>query len=371
MNGKMLTWARDHKGLTTVQLADLMKQSETTVAEWEAGTDWPTLRQLENLAHVLRVPLAVFFFSKAPSVSKPTGEFRMLPETASAAEVRDTSVAITESRGRQLSVLELTGGKNPAGSNFLFGRWTSGNPVDLRTVLAVPLDLQASWSSAEDAFKEWRKRLAARGVLVFKRSLKQRSVSGFCLPHDVAPVIVVNNSTTWNRQIFTLFHELCHLHHHHHGVTRADHGYMVSLSKGELDIEIACNRFAAEFLLPPGDFDRLAPTFSGTEGEVKNASDYYKVSREVVLRRLRDLGKVSQETYDDWTQRWNADYFSRPAPKSSSGNYYATTAAYLGQAYLRLAFSAYHQGSIGVPELADHLGVKGRNLSRLEGLLKT
>lgn len=366
----MLKWARTHKGLSAVQLADLIKQSETTVLEWEANTKWPTLRQLENLAETLKIPLAVFFFAEEPDVSAPTSEFRMLPEALTAAEARDTSVAITESHARQLSILELTGGKNPAGSNFLFSRWTSRDPADLRAILGIPLSTQVSWGTAEDAFKEWRSRLEATGVIVFKRSLKQRSVSGFCLPHDIAPVIVVNNSTTWNRQIFTLFHELCHLHHHHHGVTRADHGYISSLPESELSIETECNRFAAQFLLPPAEFDGLAPTFSGTESEVENASLYYKVSREVILRRLRDLGRVSQETYEDWTERWNEAFFARPKPKSPGGNYYRTTASYLGQTYLRLAFSAYHGGSIGLVELAEHLGVKGRNLSRLEDLVE-
>lgn len=58
----------------------------------------------------------------------------------------------------------------------------------------------------------------------------------------------------------------------------------------------------------------------------------------------------------------------RPSPRL--GSYYATTASYLGPAYLRLAFSAYLRGEVDLAELADHLGVKARSVAGLEPYLE-
>lgn len=364
MNGVVLTWARERMKLSAGEVAELLKQDESTVVAWEAGSAWPTLRQLERVAELLRMPLAVFFFPVPPEVAAPTTEFRMLPEPGSASEAKDTAHAINEAAARQLSVLEL--GLQDRSTPLPLSGLAADDPLKLRERLGISLTQQISWGSAEEAFKAWRAAIEALGVFVFKRSIKQRSISGFCLPHPEAPVIVVNNSTTWTRQIFTLFHELAHLLHHHHGVTRADFDFNDSLPPADAAVEVQCNRFAAEFLLPPAEFNPLVVNFTGTLGEVETAAQHYKISREVILRRLRDLGRVTQETYETWTRDWTQTYFARPKPAGGSGgNYYATTVAYLGDAFLNVAFKAYERGRIQLPELAAHLGVKGRSIPKL------
>jgi len=370
MNGKVLAWAREQAGISPAQLADLVGQDEATIVAWEHGDRAPTLRQLERIAGLLKRPLAIFFFSQVPAISSPRREFRMLPEPLDEAEARDTSFALREARARQLSIVELTGGGNPAGPSFLFATRRPLDPARLRRILGITLAEQQAFASREDAFKAWRDRIERAGIFVFKRAFKQSTISGFCLPHDVAPVIVVNNGTTWARQIFTLFHELCHLGHHHHGVTRADHGYLDVLAPSERGVEAECNRFAADFLVPGPGFDALARAWSGEEADVEAIARRYNVSREVILRRLLDHGRVSASTYDEWTKRWNDDYFARSKPVRPGGNYYATTASYLGPAFLRLAFSAYLRGDVDLVELADHLGVKARNVGGLEPYLE-
>lgn len=373
MNGKVLIWAREQAGLSTLALADLLHKDEAIITAWErndADVPAPTLRQLERIAELLRRPLAIFFFSEIPDVPSLKREFRTLPEPADPSETRDTSYALREAQARQLSILELTGGTNPAGDLFLFA---DSRPLDaerLRRALGVTLEYQQSFSGPEDAFKAWRERLERIGVFVFKRAFKQAAISGFCLPHDVAPIIVINNGTAWTRQIFTLFHELCHLSHHHYGVTRADHDYLDALAGEERRIEIECNRFASEFLVPPESFDRRSRAWSGDEAEVDDLARLYNVSREVILRRLLDLRRVNQTTYDEWTSRWNTAHYARPKSDRSGGNFYATTASYLGSSYLRLAFSAYLRGQIDVVDLAEHLGVKARQVAKLEPFLE-
>ena len=370
MNGKVLAWGRVQMGIEVDELAGLMKQDTATVMAWEAGTEHPTLRQLEAIAGHLKLPLAVFFFSVVPKVPPPRKEFRMLPEAEGAGAARDTSYAIREAQARQMSILEITHGENPAGENFLLFAAKGADAKEIRALLGVSLEQQESWPNAEEAFKAWRDALEKAGIFVFKRAFVQMEVSGFCLPHPRAPIIVVNNKTTWPRQVFTLFHELGHILHQHHGVTRADAEYMDSLRTDDKAVEIKCNRFASHFLLPPAAFKPYAEGFKGSEGEVQRLAGKYNVSHEVVLRRLLDLGKVDADTYREWTTRWNSDFYKRAAPEGGGGSYYATQAAYLGPAFLRLTFSAYLRGELNTADLADHLGVKAKNIAGLEPYLK-
>ncbi|MEX1366513.1 MAG: ImmA/IrrE family metallo-endopeptidase [Nannocystaceae bacterium] len=373
MNGKVLTWAREQAGLSTAALAELLHKDEAVVVAWEhdqPDEPAPTVRQLERIAELLKRPLAIFFFSEVPTTSSITRKFRMLPEPIDQAEARDTSYALREAHARQLSILELAGGLNPAGEDFLFAEDHPVDPERLRRVLGISLEDQQAFSTPEDAFKAWRDRIERAGVFVFKRAFKQAAISGFCLPHEAVPIIVVNNGTAWTRQIFTLFHELCHLAHHHYGVTRADHDYLDALVGEERRLEIECNRFASEFLVPPQSFDGSAHLWSGDESEVADIARLYNVSREVVLRRLLDLRRIDRATYEAWTKQWNASYYARPKAGGSGGNFYATTASYLGPAYLRLTFAAYLAGEIDVVGLAEHLGVKARQVAKLEPFLE-
>ena len=99
---------------------------------------------------------------------------------------------------------------------------------------------------------------------------------------------------------------------------------------------------------------------------IQKLADRYHVSREVILRKLRDRRLVQQPFYDERVRDW-----TKSAKESSGqgGDYYSTMGVYLGQRYLATAFSRYYQKSISVEQLADYLGVKVKNVPGMESLL--
>ena len=212
---------------------------------------------------------------------------------------------------------------------------------------------------------EWRSAVEDVGVSVFKDSFKQKDVSGFCLIDDQFPIIYVNNSTAFSRQIFTLLHELAHILVQTSGVTKLDDSYIESLTGAPRYVEIFCNQFAAEFLVPSSDFDNRFRAHSYNAQEIARLADEYSVSREVILRKLLDRGIVSAEFYRQMAEEWADEYEAR-AEGAEGGNYYATQATYLGETYLRLAFSRYYQGSFAIDQLADYLNVKATSVPGLE-----
>ncbi|HEX5883241.1 MAG TPA: hypothetical protein VFY67_01730, partial [Pyrinomonadaceae bacterium] len=87
------------------------------------------------------------------------------------------------------------------------------------------------------------------------------------------------------------------------------------------------------------------------------------VSREVVFRRLRDKGIVSQELYEQKAAEWTAQAEERA---ESGGNYYATQSSYLGEHYLKLVLGKYYRGGLTLEQTAEYLGVKPKNVAGLE-----
>lgn len=368
----LLVWARERAGLSQSEVAQYLSKDVQNVSAWETGAAWPTYRQLEKLAEGLfHRPVALFFLPEPPQESPARQEFRTLPEFDITGLSADTRYAVRLGRSYQESLRELTGGVNPSDKRI----WrdlrlhrsadVASATRRLRDYLDVPLGVQQSWGSSEDAMALWRSHVEDAGVFVFKRSFKQREISGFCLTHDEFPIIMVNNSTPFSRQVFTLFHEVAHLLFGISSITTVDGRFVDRMSGADKSIEVACNRFAAEFLVPSDAFPWGSVNPDHPIDAVPGIARRFNVSREVILRRILDRGWVDPETYRERVQSW-ADDAHEGRGGHGGGDYYNTQAAYLGDAYLRLAFSRHRAGIISTSELSEHLGVKARNILRLE-----
>lgn len=369
---ELLVWARERAGLSVSDVAHYMSKRDEDIVAWESGKAWPTYKQLERLAQGLfRRPVALFFLPEPPEEAPTQQEFRTLPDFDIRGLSADTRYAVRLGRAYQESLRDLTGGVNPLGRRL----WqdmklrassdASTAAQQLRVYLGVSLQSQQRWRTTADAMAGWRGHIEDAGVFVFKRSLKQREVSGFCLADDEFPIIMVNNSTPFSRQIFTLFHEVAHLMYGVSSITTVDGHFVDRMSGTHRSIEVACNKLVTEFLVPsdafPWDhFDQDNPVES-----VSRVANRFNVSREVILRRLLDAGLVDSTTYSEWANKWASDAEAGRSGEGG-GDYYYNTAAYLGDAYLRLAFSRYRAGVIDTADLAEHLGVKARNISKLE-----
>jgi hypothetical protein len=229
----------------------------------EGGISFPTYVQLERLAYeIYKRPIAVFFFPEPPDEVTAQKSFRTLPQ----AELDSLSPSVLrlfrQAQVMQLKLHELTGDTNPAPRKIF--RDLTFRPSDrveelvrsVREYLGVPLSTQADWRNTESAFKEWRRRIENSGIFVFKDAFGQDDVSGFCLYDNEFPIIYVNNSTPRTRQIFTLFHELTHLLLRTSGIDKEDDAFLRRAHGESKKVEILCNRFAGEFLLPTDDFLR-------------------------------------------------------------------------------------------------------------------
>jgi len=372
INPRVLQWARERAGYSLEDAAQKMGKAADVLVAWECGEGAPTYAQLEKLAYsVYKRPIALFFFPEPPPELDATKEFRTLPEFEISELSSHTRYMLRQAQAMQLALRELNDGHNPAPAP-LFRELTvrRGDAPDrvaaqLRKALGVDFQTQQSWDDEGTALKEWRNRIEERGIFIFKNSFKQRDVSGFCLLDEEVPVIYLNNSTTWTRQIFTIFHELGHILLHSSGVTKQDDSYVDSLRGTVRQVEMFANQFAAEFLVPSAHLER-ALTRGWNETTLADLADTYHVSREVILRNLLDRGLVSPEEYRERASKWAQEFKGTHRRRGKGGDYYNTRSSYLGSNYLQLAFNKYYQGRISREQLADYLGVKIRNVRGLE-----
>ena len=371
-NPSIITWARERSGFTIEELARDMKIDPEEIHMWESGLKFPSYTVLENLAYrYFKIPLAVFFFPEPPDLEDTISKFRRLSDYELERLSPDTIRIMRSSEGFQDSLEELFSPEETRREIFSDINTEGISAVQLanraREYLGVSIEKQFSFTGREAAFKAWRYAVENAGIFTFKYSFKDRFISGFCLLHMRFPIIVVNNSNSFSRQIFTLMHELGHILYNIHGITDVEGQYIEYMAEQEKLVEIDCNRFAAELLVPNEVFrNDIGADFEPEM--VPLLAHKYSVSREVILRRLLEDGLVSQDYYNEMANEWNRDYL-RSGPREKGGNWFLTQLAYLGEGYTRLAFEGYYRGRLSKEQLAQHLNINGKNIDKLESYI--
>lgn len=370
----IIRWARESMGLSVEDVAHKLKRPLEEVIAWESeGGAAPTYAQLESLAYkVFKRPLAIFFLPAPPDEIPPAREFRTLPDADLKTLHADTYLQVRKAHAFQITLKEVFEGKNPSANKIVHQvPLEIGQPVDAqaraaREALGISLADQLGWRSDELALKRWREAVEANGVFVFKAPFKQKDISGFCLLDADFPLIYLNNSTTKTRQIFSLLHELAHLLLNINGISKFEASYMNRLPVAERRVEQFCNKIAAEMLIPSDDFRMQIAAFPNN---AESAQDYlfadlasrYGVSREAILRRLLDLGRVSQAFYEQ-----KAKFWASQKKAASGGDWYASQNVYLSDRFAQEVVGRHYRNQISVEQASEYLGIKAKNFAGLE-----
>ena len=380
VNPDVLRWARVSLRLSQEEVARRMKKKVSDIDAWECGEASPTYIQLEGLAYdIYKRPIALFFFPDIPEEEALEESFRTLPEQVLERLPPRILYLLRRARVFQLNLAELYDGVNPANRQILRDHDFAPSIAviemaeQVRAYLGIDLAQQQSWDDADYAIKSWRTALEDHGVFVFKDSFKapgskkedagESAFSGFCLYDMEFPVIYINNNRAKNRQIFTLFHELAHLLMHTGGVDTRQDDYIEYLTGDNKRIEVLCNQFAAEFLVPFQDLQTRLTGQPIRDRAIAEWAALYGVSRETILRRLLEWGQVSQQEYEEKARQWRNE---RKESSGSGGDYFRTKGTYLGEKYIEAVFSNYHKGNVSREEAADYLDTRTRNVPGIE-----
>jgi len=359
VNSERLKFAREHYGLSLDEVADKLNIKRELLEKFEAtkrnDSDFPSYAQLEKLSELYDRPLLFFFFSTTPPNDELAVAFRSIEKNIGGKLSIQIRKMIEKANLYRLNLSELYTQQNvPIFEELLSAdSVTNANLASwLRKKLNLSLEKQKGFARADSFLEYLREQLYNIGIYVFKDSFREDSVSGLCLYDNKYPVILLNNKTTFNRQVFTIFHEIYHLFNKEMDV------YMDK--RGE---EKACDKFAGEFLIPKNNFDAKLKNVSRYEdmGLIERLADDYTVSAVAIAYRLLSEGHISIDFYlniqEDRIRRMNND--------TAGGNFYFTRISYLGKPYLKHVFNDYYAGRISAVTVGKYTGLKTVHVSRL------
>lgn len=372
VNGKIIQWAREYYNMSSEEAAQKIGVDLEKYKDWEAGTDYPTYAKLKKISDVFHKPSALFFFPVPPKIASPKGDLRTLPDAVVNRLSRNVILQLEKAKVYQLSLIELYGGRD----SIFMHRDEFPDSVDalcefFRKKLEFPVAAQKARKSTKVVFEIYREKFYDIGIYVFKDSFRDNAISGLCVKDNRFPVIVINNSMSFARQIFTLFHELYHLISDTSGAEIIRDDFYSMLAENQSTIEHNCDSFANNFLVPLDDFRQELEKAPVDEKRIEDLAQLYSVSREAIMYKLLTLGKITNSDYSQLKETFYGEAIrsqGKKEGKKGGGNYYSTKLSYLGNQYTGEVFRQYFSGKISGVKAGEMLQSKVDHLPRLESV---
>jgi len=373
---KVLQWARETIGLSPIEAAKKFKVAEDTLNKWESGQKKPTIIQLKKLATVYKRPLAAFFLPEPPKEPSLPKDYRTLPQNEKKPFSPKTRVAIRRARRLQSLASELARNLNrKIGSEIERVRLSDDPEViaaEIREKLGIEIQAQFGWKNEIEAISEWKKAIEKLGILVFHIGAPLEETRGFSLIDSEPRVIVLNLQDTINGRIFSLFHEYGHLLLNDSGI--CDMGDQDRLPENDKVVEKFCNHFAGAILVPKEaliNHKLLSPIKYHPEWSdevLRDLARRFKVSKEVILRRMVILGYADIDFYKKMREKWLKATFKRRG--GGGRNPPKECVQKNGTPFISLVIESQRKEKITYSDVADYLEVRLKYLPKIEQFIE-
>jgi len=355
---ELLTWARERAGLAI----DALARRFPKLSSWESGNGSPTLRQLEQFAQTVHVPVGYLFLLTPPEEHLPIPDFR-----SGHGERRRPSPnlldAIYMCQGRQDWYRDFARANGEPVRDFV-GSLGTGTPIvdtatAIRRTVSFDVDARRDCATWSDALRMLIGQAEDAGILVMvsgvvynntHRRLDPAEFRGFAIADPLAPLVFINGADTKAAQMFTLAHELGHLWLGQSALTDA-----APSTAARDDVEGWCNRVAAELLIPSEVLTGELVAGEPVETSVSRFARRFKVSTLVVLRRMRDVGALSparfHKAYEEELARLLA------VDRGSGGNFHLTEAVRVSRRFATALVESTLEGGTLYRDAMQMLGI--------------
>lgn len=358
VNPEVLKWARLESGYSIEEISQKISSDE--YIRWETEGKNIPFGKLKRVANYYKRQVAVFFLESVPEKSKKPKDFRNLSPKNSQLS-KKTLLALRRANRFQKFAFEIEGEEHWNNKYLWRDELTSLRPENealaiwLRSMLEVSVDEQIQWKTPLETYRNWRNIIEEKlGILVFQFSMPMDEIQGFCITDKIPFSIVTNSNHSYYGRVFTLFHELGHILRNTSGMCLMD----FANTQTKIHEEFECNSFAAEFLIP-------ANTIVETQNllEIKKYSNLLGVSREVYLRRMKDLNQINDLSFFSILEDIKSAYKEKKKQSKVIIKPEVKSRAERGNTFYNLVFDALDNKKINYSDASNALGLRINRLA--------
>ena len=366
---EIIKWVIDSAGFKYSEISKKLSEKENLVEDWLAGRTKPTLKQLERLSEIVKRPLASLFLSKVPEEKPLPKDYRMIPDREGKFE-KKTIFAIRKARSLQKVSKELSIFINEEIKTKLEKVEITEDPKKVashyRTLFELSEDKQKKFKNPFELYNYLRTIFEKFNIFPFQISMTLEDARGFALIDDNPAVVVVNSKDTIEARIFTLMHEFGH-------ILLGETGIDIPEFNSRNKIEVWCNKFSSNFLLPEDIAKRL---FKENKEHLTNnenltyLSGRYKVSKTMLLYNIMQLGFITQGLFDEILNRYKV---VKTVEEKASGSVpiEVKRRSEMGNKFVSLVADNLDKKNITYSDALGYLSIKSARLKKLLGKAKT
>ncbi|MFZ2322312.1 MAG: ImmA/IrrE family metallo-endopeptidase [Ignavibacteriaceae bacterium] len=358
INNKLLIWAIERAGINI----DEVSRTIPSFSSWLLGKKKPTVKQLEKFAQKVHIPFGYLFLENQPEEKLPIPFFRTVnsQEHKINLNIYDSVLMLQQ---RQSWLTDYLKENNYLQLNFV-GRFSSNPDInevvkDIRTTLKINEDWAKTFSTWEKAKDHLTQLIEDAGIITnfssivgnnTHRNIKVDDCRGFVLVDDYAPFMFINSADSKSAQMFTMAHELAHI-----WIGQSAGFDFRQLQPANNQIEVLCDKIAAEFLVPAKSIEDRWQTVK----DISQLARYFKVSQIVIARRLLDLGKITKNEFITFYDNYINQDFARSESREGGGDFYKTQRKRLSVRFLNFVNQAVKENKLLIRDAYNLTNLKG------------
>lgn len=373
VNEPVLRWVLERSG----QTLSTLERKFPKIRQWRRGESQPTLRQLEALAKATLTPLGFFFLPAPPVERLPIPHFRTHDGGVPRRPSPDLLHIVQTMQRRQAWMREFLTEQGQDRLPFVASARHDEPPRTVADRIRHVLHFDEGWAAQQAtwtaALRVLRDAMEAVNILIVvngivdnntHRKLDPNEFRGFVLVDEYAPLVFVNGVDGKAAQMFTLAHELAHVFF---GSSAAFD--LRDMQPANDPTEQACNRVAAEFLVPERELRRIWPSAQDDPEPFQALARQFKVSALVAARRALDLQLIRKTEFLAFYRAYLEDERRVSAEQPEGGNFYATQNARVGRRFAYAVARAVKEGQLLYSEAYRLTGLYGKAFHRYVGSL--
>jgi len=373
----ILKYARFCSGYNVSEVAKKAGIEEEELQKIETDKLEISISKLKKLASVYKMPLAYFLLEKTPKDAILPDNFRVIYSSENYGFTPGVMLAIRNARYVQSIINNLSEKE----FKYDFKEISINYNVEeaakyFRSLIKVPFEEQIKWSDPAVALRNWKNAIEKINIFILQSSLPKENISAFCLADQLPYVVFLNSAEHENRRLFSLFHEIAHILMHFSGICTVDD---FSYNTYEyIKIEKFCNQFAASLLVPYEEFIsnqnvqelKKIPFSDWKDENIEKIARKFKVSREVIYRRLVTVGILKEKRYEEKRRELIRGFESYNKKYKKNKNLripeYVKIISKNGKAYSSFILDNLHSNRITLNDAAQYLNTNSRHISKVD-----
>lgn len=380
INKETLKYLREHIGITLPYIEKITKCNENKYLQWEDvnSCDFPTCLQAKKIAKCFRIPFAGLYMN-AKDIN-----LQHIPKMYNMRTIRGTesfddsslNLAIMDLLYSRELLISAKNELQESLSTFSFSivgtdvkQWADS----IREIFKLELKDQYMLPSKRKFYLYIRNKIEKQGVFIQGFSGVDTEIArGVAIYNDLYPIIGINNDDRYPAKTFSIIHELVHIFKRQSTMCND----MVTSFSAQQE-EVFCNAVAGEVLVPEQAIKTLVRNRKlkdFTEDNIASLANVFCVSKEVISRRLLDIGKISQTEYDTFILEFKRTFdmekeIEREKRKVSGNkgfrNITRETIDKTSGNLFRTLYHGYGEGLVDRQDIARYLRIDQKHISNI------